>query len=55
VAPKNEAKPLGLLEKESILQALLQTGYNKSRAARLLNISRQALDRRIEKYGISLP
>jgi len=46
--------PLDILEKESILMALQQTGNNKSRAARLLHISRQALDRRMEKYGITL-
>ena len=41
-------------EKELIERALIQAGYNKSGAARILNISRQALDRRIEKYGIPL-
>lgn len=51
----SSSRPLHLLEKESIVQALLQSQYNKSHAARLLGITRQALDRRIEKYGILLP
>jgi DNA-binding NtrC family response regulator len=50
-----DTKPLNILEKESILQALQQTHNNKSRAARMLNISRQALDRRLQKYGIEIP
>jgi transcriptional regulator with PAS, ATPase and Fis domain len=40
------------IEKESIEEALRQSGNNKSHAARLLNISRQALDRKLEKLGI---
>lgn len=43
---------LGEIEKETILNALEQAGHNKSQAARILNISRQALDRRIVKFGI---
>ena len=39
-------------ERESIESALKQCRYNKSAAARLLNISRQALDRRIARLGI---
>jgi len=49
------AKPLDIVEKESIEVSLRTTGFNKSKTARLLNISRQALDRRIEKYKIELP
>lgn len=41
-------------EKESIETAIAQSGGNLTRAAGLLGISRQALYRRIEKYGITL-
>ncbi len=40
------------VEKKTIIQALTQTKNNKSEAARLLSISRQALDRRIMKLQI---
>jgi DNA-binding NtrC family response regulator len=46
------ARTLEMVEKESIMAALLESGNNKSKAARLLNISRQALDRKIERLGI---
>ncbi len=39
-------------EKKMIQQALEQADYNKSRAARLLHISRSALNRKIEKYNL---
>jgi len=45
---------LELIEKIVIMKALEKTGYKKSEAAQLLNITRQALDRRIEKYDINL-
>jgi DNA-binding NtrC family response regulator len=44
--------PLDQIEKETIEAALKNAGYNKSHASRTLNISRQSLDRRIEKLGI---
>jgi len=47
-------KSLVHIEKESIEAALRQSGNNKSLAARILNISRQALDRKLEKLGISV-
>ena len=40
------------LEKRSIEGALAQAGGNKSRAASLLGISRFALQRKLDKYGI---
>jgi len=40
------------LEKRSIEAALAQAGHNKSRAASLLGISRFALQRKLEKYGV---
>ena len=49
------AMPLDALEKESIENCLRENNFNKSKTARLLNISRQALDRRITKYGIVIP
>ncbi len=40
------------IEKRTIIQALERVNYNKSRAAELLNIKWNALDRRMDKYGI---
>ncbi len=40
------------LEKQTIIQSLRKAKFVKSHAARLLNISRQALDRKIEKFNI---
>lgn len=42
------------IERDCILKALQKEKFNKSKAARLLNISRQALDRKIQKYRIDL-
>lgn len=39
-------------EKEMILHALEQTRFNKSKAARLLNIDRKTLYYKMERYGI---
>lgn len=41
--------------KEDILQALKKTGWNKSKAARLLGIGRRTIYRKIEKYKILTP
>lgn len=41
-------------EKRHILEALRQTGYNKSRAAQLLGIDRKTLYNKIKLYGIEL-
>jgi len=38
--------------KALIIKVLHATNNNKSKAAELLNITWQALDRRIKKYGI---
>ena len=43
------------LERDSILQALLQTGDNKTEAARLLGITRRALYSRMERLGLREP
>ncbi|MDE6258089.1 MAG: hypothetical protein K2M53_06915, partial [Muribaculaceae bacterium] len=50
VAP---ASTLESREKTSIKEALEAAGGNMSRAARALGITRQALYRRIEKYGLN--
>ncbi len=55
--PENEKSGsfnLGDQEKQSIKRALNIAGNNKSKAADLLNISRQALDRKLKKYNISI-
>ena len=38
--------------KRVVLKAMEQSGNNKSKAAKLLNITWQALDRRTKKYGL---
>jgi len=43
---------LAEIEKSVILKALKQANNNKSKAAELLNITWQSLDRRMEKHGI---
>lgn len=40
------------MEKQTIEAVLKESTYNKSKAARALNISRQALDRKIKRLGI---
>ena len=52
---KNKIYDLEELEKTTILEVLKMTNFKKSKAAKILNISRQALDRRLEKYGIKIP
>lgn len=42
------------IEKRTIVKALERSDYKKSEAAQLLNITRQSLDRRLEKYNIEL-
>jgi PAS domain S-box-containing protein len=41
-------------ETTEILRALEKTGYNKAKAARLLNISRQTLYRKLEQLGMDV-
>jgi DNA-binding NtrC family response regulator len=40
------------VERITIVKALQQTGYKKTETAQLLNITRQSLDRRLEKHGL---
>ena len=55
-AGNTSSSPLTLqeLEIQIILQTLKKAKYVKVQAAKLLNISRQALDRKIAKYGIKV-
>ncbi len=50
---KPEILDLAMTEKNLVARALKKTGGNKSEASRLLNISRQALDRRLSKFELS--
>jgi DNA-binding NtrC family response regulator len=51
-----EAWPtLASLEREHLLRTLTHTYYNRSAAARLLGVSRQALLRKMKQYGIAPP
>ncbi|MCD4695484.1 MAG: sigma-54 dependent transcriptional regulator [Bacteroidales bacterium] len=45
---------LPAIERDCIIKALQKAKNNKTQAARFLNISRQALDRKINKYRIEL-
>ncbi|KLU58583.1 transcriptional regulatory protein ZraR [Peptococcaceae bacterium CEB3] len=51
-SPGNLREALKAVEKAAITQALRQTKGNKLRAAKLLAISRRALQYKIEEYGI---
>ncbi len=44
----------GIAEKEAIIQALVKSNYNKSQAARLLNIDRKTLYNKIKQFNIAL-
>ena len=50
----NDMFDLSEIERRAIIRALERTGYKKSDTAALLNITRQALDRRLEKHGIDI-
>ena len=46
---------LSSLEKRHIMKVIAETGGNKARAARQLGLSRRALYRRLERYGLAHP
>ncbi|MHB8764137.1 MAG: sigma-54-dependent transcriptional regulator [Deferrisomatales bacterium] len=48
-------KSIQEVEREHIENILTFTGYEKKRAAQILNLSRPTLDKRIREYGIRLP
>ncbi len=52
VGKDSDTLDLEFHEKELIKKALLRTGNNKSKAAVLLNVTWQALDRRLKKFGL---
>lgn len=54
---KPYARPLAvdMVEKELIIKELNHTGWNKSRAAKKLGMSRSTLWRKMERYGIGGP
>lgn len=49
----NCSKTLGDIERESILKVLKATGWNKHKAAKLLDITRSTLYSKIEKYRLT--
>jgi len=46
---------LASLERQHIMKVVAETGGNKARAARQLGLSRRALYRRLERYGLAQP
>jgi len=48
-----ETHNLDVVVRQTIVSALRKANHNKSEAARLLGISRQALGRKMAKYGIA--
>ena len=54
VATRNGGSPITLeeLEKQALVEALEATGYNHTRAAKMLGITRRTLGYRITKYDI---
>jgi two-component system response regulator HydG len=53
VVPNGGPKTLEDIEKAHILRVLQQTGWNRTRAAQLLDIDRVTLHHKIKKYGWS--
>ena len=51
----SHVRPIADLEREEILRALAETRGNKKEAARRLGLSRRALYRRLEKFGLAVP
>ena len=55
VAAAPGATSLEALERQHLLRALEQAEWNVTRAARLLDVSRDTLRYRIEKHGLQRP
>jgi DNA-binding NtrC family response regulator len=51
----DENQALASLERQHIIKVIAETGGNKARAARQLGLSRRALYRRLERYGLAYP
>jgi two-component system, NtrC family, response regulator HydG len=51
----SHVRPIADLEREEIVRALVETRGNKKEAARRLGLSRRALYRRLEKFGLASP
>lgn len=43
------------IEREHVLATLRHTSWNKTRAAKILEIERSTLDRKLKAYGVSRP
>ena len=54
ITPPSDAMSLDAAEREMILQALSRAGNNKSKAARILGLTRAQLRSRIEKHGLTV-
>ncbi len=52
ITPASEPKTLKEIEKNAIVEALVYTEWNMSKAAKVLGVSRMTLYRKIEAYGI---
>ena len=59
--PPGEDAPQGLvgdlerIERNTLLNALEETAWNVSRAARILGVGRTALQYKMKKYGLKKP
>ena len=51
-AKGGEGETLEEIEMRCILQAMKKTGFNRTRAARILGVTRRTLGYRIAKYGL---
>jgi transcriptional regulator of acetoin/glycerol metabolism len=52
---RRRLSPLEALERDAIVQSLLDSGGNKARAAKSLGMSRATIYRKIHDYGIVIP
>ena len=53
--PPQETLELAQVERDLMSQALERTGWNVTRAARILGITRDTLRYRIDKHGLTRP
>ena len=50
---ENESAPHTLTEKDRVVEALWRNGFNRSRTAETLGMSRKTLYNKMQKYGLS--